>query len=553
MKDSISAKTNFIIENFAENEKNILLKYFTNVDKPVFGLINMPEVVKSALFARYSRTNKSLRRLFLDEFYNKSVENEDSIVFKSKNKESGVDRADLLFDKVFVEYGDDSVAQLGGAHIACEQASNILAKVIERGRLAAYLEQSTRYVFYNMKTDNKYNYITPIEIVNAGLENEYNSYMDMLFDTYTEITDKLIHKLKLKFPKENNQSVRAWETTLKAKACDIVRGLLPASTRTNIGIYASGQAYEILLIKMFSSSNQEVIDYANMMLVELRKIIPSFLKRVDLEDRGKRWSAYFSHINVEMQKLSIPSPIRHDMEEISSKVELVDWDKDAVDKVVAAALYEVSEVSDHNLIEYCKKLNDQNKEEILKVYYGNRANRRHKPGRALETVFYRFDVLSDYGAFRDLQRHRMLTILWQKLSPINGYKLPEELDEYPELKLLYKSSIEKAGSYFNKIKNIVNEDIAQYLVPFAYNIRYMFNINLREAIHLLELRTQKQGHIAYRKICWDMYSLIKVKTNHDLLLKGFRYIDFSTYELSREDAEKKMDKMSININDISCE
>lgn len=539
-------QTKFNKEYFSDSEKQVLAKYFTNYDLPVFGLINMPEVVKSALFARYSRTNKSLRRLFLDEFYKESIEKNSSYNQEVFDNESGLTRADQLFDKVFVEYGDDSVAQLGGAHIACEQASNLLAKIIERGRLAAYLEQSTRYVLYNNKIDGNYNFITPNEVINSGLKEDYESCMNMLFDTYTEIIDKLIPKLKEKYPKEENQSARAWETTLKAKACDIVRGLLPASTRTNIGIFASGQAYEMMLIKMFASDNQEVIDYANMMLTELRKIIPSFLKRVDIEDRGRMWSKYISSINTEMQKHIVSSINKHDAEEISSKVELVDWDREAVDKVVAAALYEVSEISDCNLIEYSKNLNEEEKRNILKAYFGNRTNRRHKPGRALETIFYRFDILSDYGAFRDLQRHRMLTIQWQKLSPVNGYTMPEELNEYLELKNLFKKAIEKAGAYFYTIKKVTNADLAQYVIPFAYNIRYMFNVNLREAIHLIELRTQKQGHIAYRKICLDMYSLISEKTNHALLLDVMKFIDFSFYELSREDAEMKIDDKIMN-------
>lgn len=535
--------TKFNIEKFTEEEKEILSNYFTNFDKPVFGLINMPEVVKGALFARYSRSNKSLRRLFLDEFYKES---DHSVTVNLDNK-AGLNRADNLFDKVFVEYGDDSVAQLGGAHLACEQASNLLAKIIERGRLAAYLEQSTRYVAYNVKVNDKYHFIVPAELDQSGLGEEYETCISGLFDSYTEIIDLLIPRLKEKFPKNADQSPRAWETTIKAKAYDIARGLLPASTRTNIGIFASGQAYEMMLIKMFASSNQEVIDYATMMLQELRKIIPSFLKRVDLEDRGKLWSKYFADIDREMGLCENRMNLSYSNQEGPNQVSLVDWDKEGLDKVVATALYEYAEISDSDLSELVKKLPKEEKTKILEAYIGNRKNRRHKPGRAFETLFYRFDILSDYGAFRDLQRHRMLTIQWQKLSPKNGYSIPEELEEFPEIKLLFINALERTVKVYDSIKQHFNASLAQYVVPFAFNIRYMINLNLREAIHLIELRTQKQGHPSYRKVCLEMYDQILKKTDHKELLNALNFVDHSHYQLSREDAEKKIDlKLQIN-------
>jgi len=527
------------VEFFTKDEELVLLRYFTNVDKPVFGLINLPEVVKSALYARYSRSNKSLRRLFLDEFYTKDSNVSLDISIHNTNK------ADKLFERVFVEYGDDSVAQLGGAHLACEQASNILAKVLERGRIAAYLEQSTRYVYYNQKVNDKYNYLIPFEIQQSELREEYNGCVDNLFDTYSEIVDKLLPILREKFPQSDALNNRAWENTLKAKACDIVRGLLPASTRTNIGIFASGQAYELLLLRMFASTNKEVLQYATMMLEELRKIIPSFLKRVDLEDRGKVVSRYLHDINSKMENLNLKATHNNYSSVVNSQVELLDWDKDAIDKVLVSALYENSEVSENDLILYCESLNYEQKRSILEAYVGNRSNRRHKPGRAFERTYYRFDILSDYGAFRDLQRHRMLTIQWQKLSPYNGYAISEELLEFDELQLLFNSAVQKAGALYDKLVLSVGPEIAQYVVPFAYNIRYSLQFNLREAFHLIELRTQKQGHPSYRKVCIDMYNLIEDTAAHGILLKSMKFVDFSFHELSREDSEKRMDQKTI--------
>ena len=287
----------FIREPFTERERAILSNYFTNTDKPVFGLINLPDVVKGALFARYSRSDKSLRRLFLDEFWIDTPDSAGTCTTGGLNTE----RAGRLYDKMILDFGDDSVAQLGGAHLACEQVSNLLAKFIEKGRIASYLEQSTRYVYYNRKREGRYGYLTSPEIESSSCCALYREFMDALFDTYTDLQQRLIPVFRERYPRTEGMTDGAWENTIKAKACDTIRGLLPASTRTNLGIFANGQYYEYLLIKMFASRNREVLAYADMMLTELRKMIPSFLTRVDLENRGRAWSRYpvsYTHLTL---------------------------------------------------------------------------------------------------------------------------------------------------------------------------------------------------------------------------------------------------------------
>ena len=271
-------------EEFSKEETKILLNHFTNVDKPVFCLINMPEVVKGALYARYSRSSKSLRRLFLDEFWSEGNLNTTIEIDSSK--------AENLYERVFTQYGDDSVAQLGSAHLACEQSSNILTKILEWGRIASYLEQSTRYIYYDQKIGDKFRYITPPELENSYIKNEYNEVMDSIFETYSKVVRSLVDIYKEEFPREESVSAQAYNGTIRAKACDVARYFLPASTISNVGMFASGQAYEHMLLKMRIHKSEEVRNYANMILVELRKVIPSFLKRVDVENRGVEWSKY---------------------------------------------------------------------------------------------------------------------------------------------------------------------------------------------------------------------------------------------------------------------
>ncbi|MDR2423468.1 MAG: FAD-dependent thymidylate synthase [Prevotellaceae bacterium] len=536
----IDKTVKFDIETFTDGEKAILNRYFTNTDKAVFGLINLPDVVKGALFARYSRSGKSLRRLFLDEFYT-GVSNAQ----KSVNVDVGIHRASLLYDRMILDFGDDSVAQLGGAHIACEQVSNVLTKILEKGRLAAYLEQSTRYIYYNEKIDGKYRYMIPPEIADSKHEKEYCKYMDSLFDTYTEIQRQILPVLEKKYP-AGEQSERAWKSTIKAKACDIVRGLLPAATRSNLGIFANGQTFEYLLIKMFASNNAEVIAFADMMLEELRKIIPAFLTRVDLDDRGKLWSNYLKTIEQELKQTLAKTVACNQPKQELNTVELIDWDDDALDKVLQSVIFEYSFASSDETANMLKNMTETEKIDMLKKYCGNRSNRRHKPGRAFENTSYKFEILSDYGAFRDLQRHRILTILWQKLSPANGYVVPCELEEFPQLKSLYENALHGAENIYNSLKTDFGDDIAQYVIPFAYRVRYEISMNLREAIHFIELRSQKQGHSSYRQISVDMYNLIAQKAKHQYFTNCMKFVDTNFYELAREDAENRKD---LKIND----
>lgn len=530
----------FIKEEFSAKESSILERYFTNVDKPVFGLVNLPDVVKGALFARYSRSNKSLRRLFLDEFY-KDGESESTVGAFT----AGTERASSLYDKMILDFGDDSVAQLGGAHIACEQVSNILTKVLEKGRIAAYLEQSTRYVYYNEKIEGRYNYVIPPEVKGTPSEAKYCTYIDSLFDTYSLIQAKIVPILKARYPKADKQSERAWESIIKAKACDIVRGLLPASTRSNMGIYGNGQFYEYMLIKMYASDNAEVILYADLILTELRKIIPAFLTRVDLENRGRLWSKYIrdvaSDMDGESKYMFDETPLSCTVSQQSNDVKLIGWDNDALDRVLQSAIFEYSLEAGSDISKRLGEMSAEQKIEIMRSYVGKRENRRHKPGRAFELTSYRFEILSDYGAFRDLQRHRMLTLQWQKLSPNNGYVIPVELEEYPELKSLFEQALVNVVSVYDDLQREFSDEVAQYVIPFAYRVRYEITMNLREAFHFIELRSQKQGHYSYRKVSIDMYNLISQQAGHTYFTDCMNFIDTNFYDLAREDSENSKD------------
>ena len=268
-------------ETFTPDERAILERHFTNLDGPVFALTNLPEVVKGALFARYSRTKKSLRRLFLDEFA-------EDVGATGELTRAGEARAEQLYERVFVEYGDDSVAQLGGVHLACEQASQLLCKALEWGRLAAYLEQSTRYMRYDDRPGGAWRATVPPEIAGDAIEQRFRAYLDSAFAAYGRMYEPMESFFRERFPKEDADTDFVYRSTILAKTCDTLRLLLPAATRSNLGIYATGQSYEQLLMRLAAHPLAEMREYGDLMLVELRKVIPAFLKRVDVDERGRR-------------------------------------------------------------------------------------------------------------------------------------------------------------------------------------------------------------------------------------------------------------------------
>ena len=524
-------------EAFTADEAAILRRHFTNLDRPVFALVNLPEVVKGALFARYSRTHKSLRRLFLDEFVGDLDISGDTTI----DATIGLRRAEELYDRVFFEYGDDSVAQLGGVHLACEQASNLLTKVLEWGRLMAYLEQSTRYIAYDTRIGGRYRYYRDPEVLGSSLGLRYIGDMDRLFDSYAELVPVMADFFRDQFPKDPSDSDFVYRQAIRAKAFDAVRGVLPAASISNVGIYGTGQGYEALLLRMRSHALPEARAYADLMLTELRKVIPSFLKRVDLDDRGVAWSTYLASTRTAVDEIASRLFPEAPAEPDSPAVQLLDWDPDGEVKLVTNILYSHTSASEAVLEQRVRTMTTDERLEVIRAYVGDRANRRHKPGRAFERLTYRFDILADYGAFRDLQRHRMLSIEWQQLSPRHGFTRPEAVD-LAGCGERFDEAMERSAELHDALVERFPAQAA-YAVSLAYKIRFYFHLNAREAMHLLELRTTPQGHPAYRVVGQDMHRLIAEQAGHRAVAEAMRFVDHTPEPgLERLDAERRAEQ-----------
>jgi thymidylate synthase ThyX len=527
--------TFYVAEEFTPGEQSILRRYFTNLERPVFALVNLPEVVKGALFARYSRSAKSLRRLFLDEFVGDLELAGDVTV----DATIGVQRAEALYEKVFVEYGDDSVAQLGGVHLACEQASNLLTKILEWGRLMSYLEQSTRYIAYDSRLGGRYRYYRDPALLASPLGARFVGDVDSMFDTYAELLPQMTDYFRELTPKDPSDSDFVYRQAVRAKAYDALRGLLPAAALSNVGIYGTGQGFEQLLLRMRASELPEAVAYADLMLEELRKVIPSFLRRVDVTERGGAWSSYLATNRAAVRDVAARVLADEGSSDLGdSKVTLVDYDPDGEVKVVAAMLYSSSHLPETVIEDRVRAMSVDDRLAVIRAYVGERGNRRHKPGRALERTSYRFDVLSDYGAFRDLQRHRLLTIEWQDLTPRHGFVRPEAIADAGAMER-FDAAMATSADLHDAVAQLFPAQ-ASYAVALAYRVRYVMQMNAREAMHLVELRSAPQGHPSYRIVAQDMHHLIAEGAGHRAIAEMMRFVDHQEGpDLGRLEAERR--------------
>jgi thymidylate synthase ThyX len=491
------------VESFTESERELLRGHFTNLDRPVFALVNLPETVKGALFARYSRYPGTLRRLFLDEFAADLPASG-----ATWDGEEGRRAADL-YERIFVGYGDDSVAQLGGAHVACEWVSNVLTKILQRPRLGAYLEQSTRYIAYDAPMPGSdparpsYRYYRDPEL-GPG----YPRAMDQLFAIYSQALPRVAAWAEGEFPRAPDEPAAAHARAIKAKALDLLRGLLPASSLSHMGIFATGQTYEQLILHLLAHPLPEARSYGRMILEEIKAVMPSFVSRVERPERGGEWVGYLeSRARAGerwARRLGLSVDCAADSDGPSVTLLRVEGDED---DLLAALLFESSTVPEEAIREAVGMLDGDARAQLLAALVGTRSNRRHRPGRGFEALRYRFEIVADYGAFRDLQRHRMLTIQWQSLTPDLGAGIPEQV-ELAGCGEDYRRALEISKSEYERLRSSGLEMAAPYALCLGYRIRFILDLNAREAMQLIELRSGREGHPSYRAVAHEMHAQI---------------------------------------------
>jgi thymidylate synthase ThyX len=501
------------VEQFTDAEQERLRPHFTNLDRPVFALVNLPETVKGAMFARYSRYQGTLRRLFIDEFADSLPE----AAATYDNAEG--ERAAQLYERIFVGYGDDSVAQLGGAHVACEWVSNVLTKVLQRPRLGAYLEQSTRYIAYDAPMDpaGRYRYYRE-----PALGPQYERAMDEIFTIYSETLPRVASWVDESFPGDPSP---ARSRAVQAKALDLLRGLLPAGALSHMGIFATGQTYEQLILHLLAHPLPEAREAGAGILDAVKAVMPSFVSRVERPDRGGEWVGYLRERDAAaarwVERLGLDGA-EGDGDRPSVKLLHVDGDEDAL---LAALLFEAAGCSEEDARIRLSALGAGERAQLLSDLVGERANRRHRPGRGYEALRYRFEIVSDYGAFRDLQRHRMLTVQWQRLTPHLGAGVPEEV-EASGCGDAFRRALEASAAEWQRLAAEHDERTAMYALSLGYRIRYVLDLNAREAMQLIELRSGREGHPSYRAVAHEMHRL--VASVHPAVAATMTHVDTDT-------------------------
>lgn len=531
------------IQGLTDEEVRLLNHFVTNTNSNVYGFKNLPQVVMGAIFAAYSRSPLTAREILLKKFLGDEEFKRLAGTLRKDITEGGdqtlvsPEKAEAFYDRVLVQYGDDSVAELGVTHMAIEGVSNVLVKLIEDRRIGLNpLEKSTRYVQFNEKDgQGRYGYYRDDSLMKSSLGKTYTEAMDLLFDTYSELIEPLKQHLSSRFPKAEGQSDTAYNAALRAQACDVLRYLLPMGTVTNVGLVGNGRAYEYLIQCLLASPFAEAQETAEKLISELHQVLPAFVRRLET-DRGQESIQYLRERSAYEQACADMLTVEAQIE--SPRVRLMQYDHDGETRIAAAMLFEGSRLS---LDAIQQQLAQQTKDavrQIIRQSYSLRNHRTHKPSRAFEHTHYAFDIICDIGAFRDLHRHRILTQQRQPYSTLHGYTVPEDIITLGA-EAQYRKAMDTAHKAYEKIAKKFPH-LAEYVVPFGYHIRFTMRMNAREAFHLCELRSGIQGHWSYRLVAQEIAR--HIQRVHPAIGDGMM-VDWSeSGEMARLRAEERQEE-----------
>ncbi len=499
--------------------KAVLTPMVTSTTARVYAFTNeIAPITVAAAMARLSRRGDDMRITLLDEFIGKE------------------DKDGQLLKRVITAYGDDSVQQLVGQHVVVENTTKLMTKKLEWGRLAAYLEQSTRYIYYDQKdAQGHYRYYVP-ENLKPSFRKEYIKAMDTIFDVYSQLVQEMTKHVRATSSVRQKERDIAWKAATKAQACDAIRQLLPLSVQTTVGIYASGQALESLIMHLLGDDLLEARTTGQGILDAARQVIPAMLERADKPERGGASIAYRSNTYHAVKKVA-SRVLSTNYSAETEPVTLTNlFPRNELD-VVADMLYEHTDLSLNTIKEQVNEMSYDQKTDIFKAYIGERLNRRHRPGRAIENIHYSFDLVGDFGIFCDLARHRMVDDFeYQSITPRFGYDMPKLVEE-AGMNDLYEKCFDISLALYSRMQAEGYTLEAQYATLLGHKMRWKMTMNAREAYHFIELRTGPQGHPGYRKLANQMFE--KIAQVHPLIAEGMKFVNQDEDpELTRLAAER---------------
>ncbi len=526
----------------SQEDAHLVAPFFTNLDDSVYGITFLPPEVIGALCSRTSRAKDDLRLVFLKEFMKPFLGGNDDyakdlsalVTFLHEHPVEKIfanPKARDFYITWLAQFGDDSIAQMAGAHLVFGALSQIAIKHIEDMRVGiAPIEKSTRYVDYSSKVNGKYRYYQDPVLADIGLADEYRQAMDNLFETYTALMQEYMVFLKAKYPAEEDR-------VLKTKAFDVLRLILPNSTVSQVAFFSNGQSFEYMVNRSLDHVLGEIRWAAQRSFEELSKFIPAFLRRVDTEP-AKAYRQYLSGKSTRVREILRAMNWQEEAPLVNGPaVKLLEFDADAENKIIAGLVFkETNEPFDVALGKVHALTQDQ-KEEILKAALKDRTQKYYKVPRAFENAFMRFEITMNIGAWRDLHRHRMHTQERQLFTIANGFDIPPELKE-AGLDARYISAIQKIEELYKKVA-VHNVDLAQYCTTMAHRVRFQQYQNFRAFFWEAELRTIAQGHPDYRKIEHDKIKL--VQPIYPLLSK-YLLVDMGDYDFARRGDTKSIQR-----------
>lgn len=507
-------------------DRALLAPYVTSLDSPVFVLKNLPEEVVAVLFAYYSRSREDLRanlkRLLQDQDLDlapvaAAEEGEGEAEFALARQ-----KAKEFHEKWVVGYGHASVAEHAVAHVAVEEVSIVASKIIEDARLASYTEKSTRYIPFPRA-------YYPAPELEGEAARVYRSAIEHLFDVYEELLPQVTLRVMETADRTQFKTDRGFRNSCEAQACDALRYLLPAATHTNIGLTANARTLEHLISKMLSHPLPEVRETGERIKREATRVIPTLIKYARPKQYLSETPPVLSALAAELLLPAVPDPAG----EVA--VRLVQSPADAEARLAAAILYEYSCLPYEDVWSKVRLLPAETQQRVIEEYLSRRqtyGDAKHgytdPPLRSLEHLYFAFDILLDYGAFRDIQRHRMATQTTQLLTCAHGYDVPELLTRCG-FQAQFEGAMAVAAEAHRALAERSAQE-AQYVVPLAYRKRVLFTWNLRALHHFISLRSARQGHISYRRIAQQVYA--ELERAHPFLARFIR-VDMDDYDMAR--------------------
>jgi len=511
-------------------------KPFSNFDKNIF-LINLEnQLDRGALLSRYSRTAS----LDIRDLYSKEFENNES-------------RGRDFYRRVFLEYGDESVAELVNIQLSIQNVSNITAKLIEESRIGlSYLEKSSRYVRYDKKYKDNFLYMNSESLGMKGkFASDYDNYCNRLFLFYEQNYDYTVKLLREKYPEDSYASTnsdkeisrKSYDSAIRARALDDLRFVLPASTLTNMGISGNARAFINLIQKMNASGNEEAKKIAKALYEELEPEYGEIIKSA-ISKHGTDQTNYRISIS-EISKLQAMLPSGQ-----AGSSLIPDLNEEQAINLLLTNFFYSNDSSYAEIEKYVKTLDSNEKAKVIQKIMNARKNRRDKLPRAFESIRYTVEANLNFGAFRDLQRHRMFTILRKHLTPDFGYDIPSVISSDDAKKREFVSLMEEAKLLFKNITLSNDKIMAQYAIPFAYRHPVIIHGNFREFAYFIELRSTPQAHYDLRNFSIQLYNeIVKV---HPGLSQLIKFCDTGDYPLGRYSQEyRKQEKIrNLGLNQL---